>query len=475
VTSFDIFRSAGGANSALVEQFTSTANPSGTITIRLDAFVNNASIAGISISPVSGTPTPAPSPRGGGVDVKVAAALAALPSATPPPAASNTYYVNKSGSDRNDGLTSGTAFLTISKATSTMGSGDVAVVGPGTYAEHVCMTTAGTPSHYTTLIAQAGSARPLVTATANGCDISSILMAAPYTRVSGFAVNSQGVYNCIALYTDGTVTPTLAHHLMVDNNIAYNCGGYGVFTSGVDYVTITGNITYNDAFADPGQDSGISVGFPSAYDSVAGYHNYITDNISFGNFDKADLPGQNYTTDGEGILCDSLNLNGYSGKTLIAGNLVFANGGRGIGAYNSNNVDMINNTAFGDFLDTTQTDGGEIGVNGGTNNRFINNVAQAVDSSHNAYYQIAGASSTWTNNIAYIGRTYSNGTAINPATNKLGVNPLFLNASTNPSIADFNVQSGSPAIGYGAANAFTYTNLDGVVVPSGSIHNAGAY
>src|SRR5947209_6722436 len=44
-----------------------------------------------------------------------------------------TYYVATTGSDSNNGLTPGTAFLTFTKADSVLVAGDTVLVQPGTY------------------------------------------------------------------------------------------------------------------------------------------------------------------------------------------------------------------------------------------------------------------------------------------------------------------------------------------------------
>jgi hypothetical protein len=63
-TNFDIFAAAGGSNVAIVKTFNATADASGKVAIILSATVNNASIAGIQVTPgaVTAPPTPTPTP-----------------------------------------------------------------------------------------------------------------------------------------------------------------------------------------------------------------------------------------------------------------------------------------------------------------------------------------------------------------------------------------------------------------------------
>lgn len=59
---FDIVAAAGGANRAVIEQFTENASSSGTFTIQFTTVINNAKVDGIEIIP-SGIPTPTPTPK----------------------------------------------------------------------------------------------------------------------------------------------------------------------------------------------------------------------------------------------------------------------------------------------------------------------------------------------------------------------------------------------------------------------------
>ncbi|WP_084658461.1 malectin [Thermogemmatispora onikobensis] len=65
LTNFDIYAAAGGANRAVVRQFSATATTSGTVTIQFSTVVDNAQVNGLEILPAAGgTPTPTPTPTG---------------------------------------------------------------------------------------------------------------------------------------------------------------------------------------------------------------------------------------------------------------------------------------------------------------------------------------------------------------------------------------------------------------------------
>jgi hypothetical protein len=68
LTNFDIYAAAGAANKAIHEQFTTTANSSGTITIQFTTVKDNAKVDGIAILGSSNStppPTPSPTPTSG--------------------------------------------------------------------------------------------------------------------------------------------------------------------------------------------------------------------------------------------------------------------------------------------------------------------------------------------------------------------------------------------------------------------------
>ncbi|GCE08936.1 malectin domain-containing carbohydrate-binding protein [Dictyobacter aurantiacus] len=63
LSNFDVFAAAGGADKAIVKQFSANTDSSGTITIQFTSVINNAKISGIEVTPASSpTPTPTPTP-----------------------------------------------------------------------------------------------------------------------------------------------------------------------------------------------------------------------------------------------------------------------------------------------------------------------------------------------------------------------------------------------------------------------------
>jgi len=67
-----------------------------------------------------------------------------------PPSIGRVYYVSVSGSDNNDGLTTGTAFGTIQKTANIVNPGDRVLILPGVYNEGIRIIRSGTADNYIT-------------------------------------------------------------------------------------------------------------------------------------------------------------------------------------------------------------------------------------------------------------------------------------------------------------------------------------
>ena len=174
----------------------------------------------------------------------------------------------------------------------------------------------------------------------------------------------------------------------------------------------------------------------------AGYHDRIVGNRVYRNENKVYSQHYDYDTitDGNGIIVDSNIETGYSGRTLVANNLVYDNGGRGVIVWKSDRVDIMFNTAY----QNGQTDGiaggaTELAAGRSTDITITNNVGWAR----------AGLPAIVMDRVTN-GRTYNNvlitdspsGDA-DPRDVMHSGNPGFRNASTDPGRADFRPSSGS--------------------------------
>jgi hypothetical protein len=378
-----------------------------------------------------------------------ARALEVEPLTSIPSNQGTVWYVDGAhGSDTNNGLTTATAFKTITSITNHSGrnnarlkSGDVVVVRAGIYTETVRMqtpghaggpTASGTPfaGSYTTLMAYPGDARPVIIGSGTLPDGTNILDScpgcaaisiwAPYVRVSGLdvsapypVVDERGKHygsgiGARSLKDNAGKIITVVHHVIIDNNVAHGCGCNGISAGALgDYTIVQGNVTYHDGFWSPNQCSGITVGYSTDYDlDPTVYHTEVIYNISYDNENKvaADyvVNGQHRNcvqsdgspchTDGNGIIVDSNSLTTgadhpavYQSKTLIFGNLSYGNGGRGISVYESSNVDVINNTTFHNGKDPTVSSRSELTASKASNVNFFNNIAYGRGSNEETY------------------------------------------------------------------------------------------
>ncbi len=410
-------------------------------------------------------------------------------------AQATTYYVSAlTGNDHNTGKSTTTAFKTIGHITNgNLASGDIVVVMPGTYDETVKLTVAGKASAYTTLMAQAGAARPVIIGapTQAGSDASyaAINVWAAYTRVVGFDVSwhgadgdAIGVWGPTAKDSKGVVRPAV-HHIDIENNIAHDSGCGGIDSINADYVTVINNVTYNNGHTAPQQCSGISLGQLTDYDSGTGFHNIIASNLSYSNLDITPVPGTKNTTDGNGIIIDDSRHTetdnaAYHGSTLIYGNIVFNNGGCGILAFSSDNVTITNNTAYFNQRSTTiQGVIAELSSERSGTITFKNNIGYSGNAKLPSFQDNTSTGDSWDYNLTDIGGNYvASATKLTLGTHNLGgVSPQFLVPSTSAATANFQLATTSPALHAGYAVSYGVADFSGTVLKAGTKPNLGAY
>jgi hypothetical protein len=177
-----------------------------------------------------------------------------------------------------------------------------------------------------------------------------------------------------------------SHHIRVIDNVITNMGAGGILTSNSDYVTCVGNQIYR--FGDGvGWASGISLNSSAGawwFDSDPGFHNVIANNIISGGVDNSI-----YHSDGNGIILD---LGGATSPTLISGNVVYMNGGRGIESFKTTGtVYVLNNTLYKNALDLRESGIGELVANAASNQMWANNLIVAWSPRHS--YQLLSGSS----------------------------------------------------------------------------------
>lgn len=167
----------------------------------------------------------------------------------------------------------------------------------------------------------------------------------------------------------------IPHHITVRNCTFKEFPGAGLSFQRADYITVENCIVANNCWYTIFGSSGINLYQMVPYEPGAGlqteyksdeYRIKIINNICYGNTLKVVNQNLPVRYDGNGIIVDDFihaqdytldrpfnNPNRgtfyyglYGGRTLVANNIIFGNGGSGIKVYSSQNTDLINNTLY---------------------------------------------------------------------------------------------------------------------------------
>jgi hypothetical protein len=203
-------------------------------------------------------------------------------------------------------------------------------------------------------------------------------------------------------------------------------GASGIASVNCDYLTSDRNLVYHSGY-EQGWTSGISYNGSGFYDSYAGLHNIISNNIIAGEYD-----GSSNHTDGNGIIMD-LSFNRTSGITnantppgLIINNVVYQNGGRCIQNYTVTNIWVVNNTCYKNNLDTSVGGGTAGGIvdKASKNDWYVNNIVYSWQSKNPAYkVESSSTGIHWYRNMYYVGGLSG---FTPPSGQFISANPLFM-------------------------------------------------
>jgi parallel beta-helix repeat protein len=437
-------------------------------------------------------------------------------------AALTTYYVSGTGSDSNDGKSTSTAFRTLQKAHDLTNPGDTVWIMNGTYtstnSDILSIYRSGAPGQYIRYKAYPGHA-PKLKSVKNWQGV--YFNGVSYILIEGLTLegnndnvteaqartqlkdtNGDGKYDAMELKPEyagvgiginpdynNLVQPS--HHIIIRKNTVYNFGGGGIGSQGSDFVTLEDNIVYNNALYAPYGGSGISL--YQNRDTQPGYTGYrmvVRRNISYGNRNLFPCSCVDFETitDGNGIIIDdSRNTqNGspygaYTGKTLVANNIVYENWGRGIHVFESDNVNVINNTAFSNSYGETILQG-QISVINADNVRVYNNIAAPYQYRSGFTNKSYTAGKPNNSNVVFDYNLSFGGTGFfdpNPdvsdpiltKNNLVGINPQFVNAGAR----NFKLQNASPAIDKGSSSYLVQSDFDKSPRPKGAGVDIGAY
>jgi hypothetical protein len=347
------------------------------------------------------SPEPQPQPPAGSAPAGGGAApaspdMVAVPARTGPVTctASCRYVDAVSGNDAADGRSPSSAWRTLKRAAAGVQPGFTVLVMSGTYTtdgseEPLLLATSGTADAWITFAAAPGQHPVIQIPRGPGAWNGIHLLGASYVVVDGFEIvgqngsitpaeaaandGSQAVLNAACLYVDGVggdrAHPALPHHVVIRNNDLHHCSGGGIVVSVADVLTIAYNHVHDDAWWTVFGESGIGLYHLTDASGAAApgpYRNYVVGNVVHGNRNELPWNGAGRAApgiyDGNGIILDDGNhtqpaagrwdVQGvpYTGRTYVANNVAYRNGGRGIHVFASAHVDVVNNTTWDDLL-----------------------------------------------------------------------------------------------------------------------------
>lgn len=420
-----------------------------------------------------------------------------------------TYYVSGTGNDSGDGLTAATAFLTLQHGADVTQPGDTVYAMNGTYTNPcpscnvLDVATPGKANAWITFKAYPGQTP---TISFNGWAGIFMHPTAAYVEVNGFTVTGNNANvtlaealaqstsnpdpafngNCISVDGRNSTNATPPHHIRILNNVISECGGGGVGTAWADYVTVAGNTIFNSAWYSIYGASAISTWENWDADNSAGYKMIITGNRIYNNSELVPVAGGNppEITDGEGIIIDSTRnsaynatndpLPAYTGRTLIANNVIYNNGSAAIEVFQSDHVDVVNNSTYGDVTNPPLTGRGEMFLNQTSDVNVVNNIFSSA-TGQGPVSSVPGSTSS----ILLDYNLYFNGTIagdVPGGAHDMTADPVYTDpADANPMNVLLTVSPGSPAIGSGTASLAPATDFAGNPRPGSKGFDRGAY
>ena len=461
---------SASVSTSKTQQFTATVG--GTTNTAVAWTLTGSGCTGTACGTISSTglytaPTAAPSPATVMVNATSQAstsvsATATVTLTTPVTSTGATYYLSATGNDSNNGLSSGSPWLSPNHP---LNCGDVILAAPGT---NYSAANFYTGKWGTVTCAAGNNVAWLKCATFDSCKISTsanqgMWVDKSYWGVQGWEITTAAsdTYGTCFIAQPNWGTPQTIHHIIFANNVANGCAQSGFASTpnipslkGVDYLVIVGNVAYNAAQGSGTCASGISVWEPVQSDSVAGTHIYVAGNFSYANLDPSTCNGTS-PTDGEGIIFDTFDgsqttgLSPYTAQAVATNNILVGNGGKGLEVYNNQagsshaSIYLTQNTTWGDLTDHNQSwlGCGELSITAASNVQAYGNIFStdsATGCGGHPIYSMAisgGASSDMvTSNVAYgysssTTFVYDSGSFTFSQSNVLGGPPSFSKAA----------------------------------------------
>jgi parallel beta-helix repeat protein len=396
----------------------------------------------------------------------------------PSAALATSYYVSaENGADEASGLTSATAVRTLDAAVDRLQPGDRLIIEAGRYDGPLHLTRSGTATAPIDITGGA-DALPLIR---SGGD--AVIVDADYVRLSRLDAASDGSEGSAIV-----VQPT-HHHVTIADNVAHDSGCAGIAGLQTDYLTIRHNLVYGNARQSPWQCSGISLYQAANSDDLPGVHNIIEANRVYGNMNRVPDPKlpaalAGHTTDGNGIILDDFRHEQvwqgrktppYRAASLVANNVTYDNGGRGIEVFHSDDVAVVNNTVRGNLRDTGMVPAryGEIYVAFAARSQLFNNLI-ASDTSGCAVMATNASAVEADYNVTIGGSACHGRSAGDIVWGRHNVSATGAGFADERK-RDLHLTGASPALNRGVAAHVPAADFDGRPRPHTGAVDAGAY
>lgn len=282
-----------------------------------------------------------------------------------------TIHVSSTGSDENRG-TIDEPFREISRAIQDARPGDLILVAGGEYGHIDIRNFRGQPDAWLGIMATGEEHSARITVPPPTDNFLNIVDST-YVGLYGFEIAGQ--QDNPNTNGSGISVHANSHHVAIWRNYVHDFPGGGINCFDVDGSHDLVDISYNricrTSRYSPNNTSGISIFaprdltggevFPDGYGfRVIG--NYIFDVLCTVPFAPGGFP---YVTDGNGVSLDrALTEHDYRKAMLVRDNVITGCGGRAVHAYQTVNVDIINNTAIGNLRTDSPSISGGVELDG---------------------------------------------------------------------------------------------------------------
>jgi methionine-rich copper-binding protein CopC len=395
----------------------------------------------------------------------------------------STYYVSPTGSDSNNG-SAASPFATLQEAANMVVAGDTVDVASGTYAGFSMnweVDQTGTASAPITWNASPGA---VINApnpdTADGIDIEG----ASYVVINGFTVN-----NTTNSITRAGIRSVGNTNVVIENNVAENCGQWAIFSGFSDNLDIINNVASGSQIQ-----HGIYVSNTCTNPEIIG-------NTVFGNHESGIQLNGDASEGGAGIITNALvenNViynNGAAGgsaincdgvqNAVIANNLLYGNQAGGIALFQiDGGGPSINNTVADNTIVSPSNGRWDVNIQAASGNSVYNNILYNSNPAAGSI-AVGGSLSGFTSDYNVVvnsftsdgGNSYQTFSQWQSSTGQdlhsFVATPaqLFVNSAAN----NYQELASSPSVGAGISTDAPATDLLGNARPSANGYDIGAY